>query len=189
MRIVFFGTFAILGAFALLLKEHRRDFLARSPGDWVIDLSGTASYAFVLPIVQFQVIYAALAARFPEWRGSLDVLVTARNSLLSPLFMVYIWLNALGGAINTWCHTSFYPGPETKAYRLLSQILVTPNDHLSHHSAERSDCNIGTILSLWDRLLGTWHSPTSRPERLGVPSSLSLWRQLLFPIVGAPFEA
>jgi sterol desaturase/sphingolipid hydroxylase (fatty acid hydroxylase superfamily) len=41
----------------------------------------------------------------------------------------------------------------------LRRLLVTPNLHRVHHSRVRAeaDSNFGTILTLWDRALGTYH--------------------------------
>ncbi|MFO0682222.1 MAG: membrane dipeptidase [Sandaracinus sp.] len=54
----------------------------------------------------------------------------------------------------------------------VNRILSTPEVHLFHHSAERSeaDANYGATFSFWDVLFGTFVSPRERalPARLGL---------------------
>jgi sterol desaturase/sphingolipid hydroxylase (fatty acid hydroxylase superfamily) len=52
--------------------------------------------------------------------------------------------------------------------RALGRIVVTPAFHAVHHSIDRvqHDSNFGTILSIWDRLLGT--AMAAEPLHFGV---------------------
>jgi sterol desaturase/sphingolipid hydroxylase (fatty acid hydroxylase superfamily) len=53
--------------------------------------------------------------------------------------------------------------------RALRCLLVTPNMHSIHHSAYQpeTDSNYGTVLSVWDRLFGTYrHAPAGGYERM-----------------------
>ena len=45
--------------------------------------------------------------------------------------------------------------------RLVSWLVVTPGMHKVHHSRERAeaDSNYGNVLSVYDRLFGTWSAP------------------------------
>ena len=45
----------------------------------------------------------------------------------------------------------------------LRRVIVTPSHHWVHHHAVRrdTDSNYGTVLTIWDRLFGSW-SPTIR---------------------------
>ena len=54
-----------------------------------------------------------------------------------------------------WHHGRFELPPQTD--RLLSFVIVTPAMHRMHHSLDetQSQSNFGTLLSVWDRLLGT----------------------------------
>ena len=47
--------------------------------------------------------------------------------------------------------------------RALRLVIVTPSHHWVHHHVVRADTNsnYGTLLTLWDRLFGSW-SPTAR---------------------------
>jgi sterol desaturase/sphingolipid hydroxylase (fatty acid hydroxylase superfamily) len=128
----------------------------------------------------------------------MDVFITSRNTLWTPLLIVYLWGNglfifllrdpgafilaaSLTAGLDLWRHSSFSPRPGSALHRALGHILITPHEHAWHHSRDRADCNFGANLSLWDRLHGTYHSPAVRAEALGVPSTLSLKRKLLFP--------
>jgi sterol desaturase/sphingolipid hydroxylase (fatty acid hydroxylase superfamily) len=78
--------------------------------------------------------------------------------------------------------------------RALRSLLVTPAMHHVHHSAHQpqTDSNYGEVLSLWDRLFGTYSEPRT-DIRLGLGDSYdgeaaSLPRQLLLPF-GAPDRA
>jgi sterol desaturase/sphingolipid hydroxylase (fatty acid hydroxylase superfamily) len=68
----------------------------------------------------------------------------------------------------------------------LRRLVVTPNLHRIHHSdrREEADSNFGTILTAWDRALGTFRTHPSPEEiRIGLPegpeprptSLLALW--------------
>src|SRR5262245_5558320 len=127
-----------------------------------------------------------------------DVFITSRNTVWTPLLIVYLWVNglflfllrdpgafifatSLTASLDLWRHSAFSPRPGSKLHRALGRILITPHEHAWHHSRDRADCNFGANLSLWDRLHGTYHSPTCRAEKFGAPSALSLKRMLLFP--------
>ena len=68
-------------------------------------------------------------------------------------------------------------------------LFVTPRSHLIHHSQLRQehDRNFGDLLSVWDRLFGTWSSPLPPPGCIGVTGGSppnSLIGQLLSPFRG-----
>lgn len=129
---------------------------------------------------------------------SLDVLVTSRNTLWSPLLIVYLWTNALflfllkdpswylasaalTAALDLWRHSPAVPSRPGTLYRLLSKILITPDDHAWHHSESRTDCNFGANLKLWDKLHGTDHAPGIAPEKLGIELDWTWTQKLLLP--------
>ncbi|MFM9828567.1 MAG: sterol desaturase family protein [Sphingomonas sp.] len=49
-------------------------------------------------------------------------------------------------------------------------VIVTPSMHVRHHSMVRAehDSNYGNFLSLWDRLLGTWHAEPPAPAKFPI---------------------
>jgi sterol desaturase/sphingolipid hydroxylase (fatty acid hydroxylase superfamily) len=63
--------------------------------------------------------------------------------------------------------------------RWLSWIIVTPRFHASHHAVDRryGDANFSTVLSIWDRLFGTYSQPeaggatTLAEDALGLPDA------------------
>jgi len=54
--------------------------------------------------------------------------------------------------------------------RTASAVLLTPGLHRMHHSedARHHGANFGTVLSLWDRLFGTYLPPEQAPLRYGI---------------------
>jgi sterol desaturase/sphingolipid hydroxylase (fatty acid hydroxylase superfamily) len=66
--------------------------------------------------------------------------------------------------------------------RWLSLVVVTPRYHAAHHAVDRrwGDANFSTILSVWDRLFGTYERPadggatTNTPGALGLPEGREL---------------
>jgi exosortase len=73
--------------------------------------------------------------------------------------------------------------------RLLRRILVTPSQHAVHHSdlQPETDSNYGSVLTIWDRLFGTYVDPQdARIPRFGLdyfrrPSDARLRRVLQQP--------
>jgi sterol desaturase/sphingolipid hydroxylase (fatty acid hydroxylase superfamily) len=68
-----------------------------------------------------------------------------------------------------------------RAERSLSNVVVTPALHRWHHSREPSelDTNFGTVLTLWDRALGTFHANGSETEvATGLHDVERDWRSL-----------
>ncbi len=74
--------------------------------------------------------------------------------------------------------------------RVLSWLIVTPRYHAAHHAVDRrfGDANFATILSIWDRLFGTYAEPpadgaaTKGENALGLPVDRALafsWRAWL----------
>jgi sterol desaturase/sphingolipid hydroxylase (fatty acid hydroxylase superfamily) len=78
------------------------------------------------------------------------------------------------------------PAPLDKGVRLL---LVTPHMHWIHHSRHprEHNANFGTILSVWDRLFGTYFIQTAQEEiRVGLEQYPSLEQVGLFRFLGMP---
>lgn len=78
-----------------------------------------------------------------------------------------------------------------RADRLLRRLIVTPDMHVIHHSAEpdETDSNYGFNLSLWDRIFSTYRERSKQPPeamRIGLsqyrnPSPARLFWSLLLP--------
>lgn len=107
---------------------------------------------------------------------------------LAPLPLALYEIAAAAFAI--WSHANLrLPSAVERTLRLL---LVTPELHHVHHSAERhqTDSNYGEVLSIWDRLFGTYHRldrAELRALRLGLGDThdahaASIVRQLRAPL-------
>jgi sterol desaturase/sphingolipid hydroxylase (fatty acid hydroxylase superfamily) len=72
--------------------------------------------------------------------------------------------------------------------RFLEPIFITPRLHFLHHTPEYSDCNLGTVLNLWDRITG-------RFVRVDIPAETPLgngqvsYPQTFFALMRRPFAA
>jgi sterol desaturase/sphingolipid hydroxylase (fatty acid hydroxylase superfamily) len=132
-----------------------------------------------------------------------DVFITARNTLWTPLAIAYVWANGLGlflladsgpfmaaaaltAGLDLWRHTTFGPATGSWAHRLLALVLITPHEHMWHHSHDRTDDNFGANLALWDRLHGTYYRRVEPPTRLGLVLRLPWYQQLVFPFGKTP---
>lgn len=147
-----------------------------------------------------------LHSQTPLWRlhrthhapVEIDVFVTARNLLVTHFLMVYFWaigvavflladptiflgFAAFGLVLNFWGHTSFVLPCENPLNRAFAAIFVTPREHLWHHSRERPHCNFGTVISVWDRLHGTFYCESEPPKEFGETYRKTPWNQLFWP--------
>jgi sterol desaturase/sphingolipid hydroxylase (fatty acid hydroxylase superfamily) len=92
--------------------------------------------------------------------------------------------------ISTLFHHSNLALPETWD-RLLRVLIVTPNMHRVHHSVEPDDkkSNYTSLLSLWDRLGGTFRvREDTRTITLGLPSYREEKYQRLWGFLITPFR-
>lgn len=158
-------------------------------------LPGWAAFALNFVGVDYLYYWNHRLLHGPLWRvhavhhtaECMDVWVTARNGLTAPLFIVYVWANALSlhlladprpyllaaavtAALDLWRHSTV---------RVSIPGLISPDDHAWHHSRERQDVNFGSNFKLWDRLHGTYLETGERPTALGLPLDWSLARRLL----------
>jgi sterol desaturase/sphingolipid hydroxylase (fatty acid hydroxylase superfamily) len=92
------------------------------------------------------------------------------------------------GAMNLLEHGNF-DLPRGLERRLMS-VVVTPALHRLHHARSRAelDSNFGTILSGWDRALGTLRaSDSARQLETGLPGAAGEREMSLGRALGAPF--
>ena len=68
-----------------------------------------------------------------------------------------------------------------QADRALGMLAFTPALHLAHHSIDPSEGNrnFGSVLTLWDRIFGTFLRPEKPPQRLGLSTSTSADQTLI----------
>jgi sterol desaturase/sphingolipid hydroxylase (fatty acid hydroxylase superfamily) len=128
----------------------------------------------------------------------MDLFITSRNTLWSSLLIVYVWVNgffifllknprafilsvAITASLDLWRHTAFTFKPDSRLHQAMAFLFITPNEHAWHHSTNKPNKNFGANLSIWDKLHGSYFSPAQLPKALGIPTSLTLTRKLLFP--------
>jgi sterol desaturase/sphingolipid hydroxylase (fatty acid hydroxylase superfamily) len=76
--------------------------------------------------------------------------------------------------------------------RVLRGAIVSPNMHKVHHSVERAemDSNYSSILSVWDRLFGTFHGRDDcRSIVFGVPGMRDEPHQTVAGMLRTPFDS
>ncbi len=72
--------------------------------------------------------------------------------------------------------------------RLVETVFVTPRLHRLHHIPFTSQNNLGTILTVWDRLVGRFVSVHARRfQRVGVPGEIDDYPQRFFAALRQPF--
>ncbi len=131
----------------------------------------------------------------------LEALITTPMILL---FVLALGLPAEGIATyilvaivsSLWVHSNLrFP---VKLDSVLRKLIVTPAVHAVHHSSlqQETDSNYGSILTIWDRLFGTYYDPSNANirhyglEYFHQAKDCTLMRALLQPIlyrVGMPY--
>lgn len=127
---------------------------------------------------------------------AMDVTTALRfhpGELLLSAAMKAVWIAAWGPTVVAWfvfealvslCaqfHHSNIDFPNA-IERWLSRVFVTPRYHAAHHAVDQryGNANFSTILSLWDRLFGSYAHPaddgatTRGSEALGLPDAREL---------------
>jgi sterol desaturase/sphingolipid hydroxylase (fatty acid hydroxylase superfamily) len=108
-----------------------------------------------------------VASRF----HAIDLLVT-RFATLAPLIALHVSPAALGIAIGIFGWQSYLVHANVRlSYGPLRWLLVSPEFHHWHHSAEREafDRNYASVVAVWDVLFGTAHLPAGRlPRAYGI---------------------
>ena len=127
----------------------------------------------------------------------LDMWVSSRNTVWTPVFIVYLWLNAsalylladpapfalaatITAGLDLWRHSEIYPKSRAAWFEALAVVLVTPRDHAWHHGTTGFERNFGANLNVWDRVHGTYHGSPDAPSSLGVPLAWSFSQKLLW---------
>jgi sterol desaturase/sphingolipid hydroxylase (fatty acid hydroxylase superfamily) len=184
------GTLALAGLLAAIMPKLRGS----------LPMPFAAAFLLNFVVIDYAYYWNHRLLHGALWRwhivhhtaARLDVLVTSRNTLWTPLLIVYVWVNAaflfllrdpsgfvlgisLTAALDLWRHSPL------RVPRALSLLMITPRDHAWHHSRSRTDFNFGANLSLWDRIHGTYATDESAPDVLGVDLPMSTARRLLFP--------
>jgi sterol desaturase/sphingolipid hydroxylase (fatty acid hydroxylase superfamily) len=101
----------------------------------------------------------------------------------------YLFYRILSVLFTYWTHANIrLPG---QLDRLLSYVIVTPGLHKFHHHNELpwTDRNFGNMLSVWDRLFGTFVYGDPKNIVFGVDSAAHIDDQDFVVQLGAPFNA
>lgn len=114
-------------------------------------------------------------------------LAAGLSYVLAPPLLAVALVDAVLFGAALWQHAAIRL-PERLSLTL-EAALVTPRSHLRHHARERRDhdANYGDLLTLWDRLFGTWRQPDQAPLSIGLSGQSkpqSLPGQLLAPFRG-----
>lgn len=128
----------------------------------------------------------------------MDVLGTSRNTLWSSFLIIYLWCNgalvfllhepagfiagaAVTASLDLWRHSSLGPTSGGRWEKWLGGWLVLPQDHAKHHGNGTTFGNYGANLCIWDKIHGTFLPRGEGGEQLGIPTRLSVTKQLLWP--------
>lgn len=96
-------------------------------------------------------------------------------AVLGPHPAAVVIFEVLLSAASLFTHADFaFP---SRAERMIRALVVTPSMHRTHHSVRReeTDSNYGFLLSLWDRVFGSYRARAIDPER-NMPVGLPQWR-------------
>ena len=120
---------------------------------------------------------------------SLDWLSTFRSHileqilrrLLAPVVLILMGLPtdvvALAGSL-FYAWAMFIHSNVSLNLRWIEPVLVTPRLHRRHHDSNAETMNLGTVLTLWDHLLGTFDSREPATEVVfGVPGEVDTYPQ------------
>ena len=91
---------------------------------------------------------------------------------------------------NAWIvHADIAPFPKISAF--FDKLIVTPAVHHRHHSAKQieTDSNYGELLSIWDRLFGSFTVPVGEVERYGLGDSYDIEAYSLASQLKLPFKS
>ena len=100
----------------------------------------------------------------------------------------YLFYRILSVLFTYWTHANIkLPG---RIDRALSYVIVTPGVHKFHHHNELpwTDMNFGNMLSIWDRLFGTFVYGNPKDIVFGVDSAAHVDDQDLLVQLRAPFD-
>jgi len=109
--------------------------------------------------------------------------------LLGPGIGVLMLRQVFQTFFNILAHTEFRL--PNKLNHIMGLLFITPNLHHVHHHYQLpyTDCNYGDVLSIWDRLFGTYHQLPQQETRFGIDTHLDPSINARFiPILKIPFR-
>lgn len=137
----------------------------------------------------------------------LDYSTTFRHhpgEVLVSLFVIYLVMAALAlapsqvipyviavKAAQLLAHANIRLNPRTES--LINLLFVTPGTHQFHHSRQQpqTDSNFGEVLTVWDRLFGTYTCPrrSSEPAEFGLDEFVEARHQQLGALLALPLRS
>lgn len=125
----------------------------------------------------------------------LDVFSTARNTLWTPLCIVYVWAHglalffladpsgylcaaAISAALDLWRHSQF----NFSFNRSLFKWITSPQNHAAHHAIESQHGNFGANFNLWDRIHCTYIETHQSIPRFGLDHPVRLLKSFFIPV-------
>jgi sterol desaturase/sphingolipid hydroxylase (fatty acid hydroxylase superfamily) len=123
------------------------------------------------------------SSRTLDWLATFraHILEHMLRNLMSPVLLIVLGFpltavamaSALYGAWAAFNHANLRLPLE-----FLEPLFITPRLHRLHHVPATSECNLGTIFSVWDQLRGTLEtSPTAPLQPTGVPGAIKTYPQ------------
>lgn len=109
--------------------------------------------------------------------------------LLGPAVAVLILRQTFQTIANISAHTEFRLSD--RANRIIGFIFITPNLHHVHHHHELpyTDCNYGDVLSIWDRLFGTYTELEREKTVFGIDTHMDEHiNGKFFNVIKVPFQ-
>ena len=93
--------------------------------------------------------------------------------LLGASFQLLLLRQTLQTIANVTSHTRFRLSE--KADRYIGFVFITPNIHHVHHHYQLpyTDCNYGDILSIWDRMFGTYGKLEAEKTTFGIDTCMN----------------
>ena len=82
----------------------------------------------------------------------------------TPVSLLGIELSTVAGcaALSKLWQAVVHTSLPVTAPRWVAAIVMTPATHRRHHTLDGGDTNLGPVLTIWDRMAGTW-DPTPAP--------------------------
>ena len=122
----------------------------------------------------------------------LSLFMEGGSILIGTPLSVLLLYSGIAAAVSHWQHANVeLHSPRTE--RVLSLLVNPPRVHRRHHSREPGDAhsNFSDVLSIWDRLFGTYRGPSSAPVQFGVsghddPPAQTLLGMLRSPLSRSP---
>lgn len=114
------------------------------------------------------------------------------RNVLGPLFLIVLGFPITVAALGVGVHAAFavFNHSNTRLnLRMLEAVFITPRLHRMHHvPGVMFQKNFGTVITLWDRIAGTYDRRELDSEEYGVPDEVHTYPQTWGPQFLEPFR-